>query len=385
MTIPLNRLLVVEHGSPRLPKRSDRLTSRREVDLMKDLTFKDHVSIVSGVLGAIASILKIYEWFTGSLAPLAKPLIVIIILSFALAMFVQRDRIWNYVEVVLARCSASTRLMGWVCAIVLSVIVALLAGYCEKWQDAAQIMTLVTMVVVGLIVIERYSLDVRATTYLGPFPSEMPIVIEIIKGASKSIKALTDVIAYGAYRSSDEYRDLIRAIEDQCRKKVSVTWSAYSLDKAKQAVAEQFEFTKLERDPIATSNFLTGKDMHDFRRTFGGVEPKTIPEFLDKVLVKRQEVTLEQLNASGCSIQANIETKIPLLIWLVDHKVAVFSLEIKERDSSGTHAFLTRDPHVLSVLEKLGNLYWEREAVAASASCSESNPSAVTPKIEGTQ
>jgi len=326
---------------------------------MKTQTLKLYAAVLSTVLGIIISILDVYQKLNTTVPGLqdfAPTIITSVLAAVAIVLLWDRLIFW------FARYPTISRVTLW--AVVVAITLFIVAVQLKRpTGEIIQWVILVSLVVIGLTVMQRYSLETRATTqYLGKFPENLPTLIEIVEGANTSIKVLTDVFAYAAYSATANYNRLMIALEKRIEtNKVNLTWCTYNKEKAKESVMKQLRLAGVVENSKEAKEFLGSEKMKEFVDTFKGIQPpRTILEFFETVLEGRNEETRKRLGDKGCQMQPIVSTELPLYIWLIDDRVAIFCVPIKEENFVREDTFITRDPTLLSVLTEVGNLYWRR-------------------------
>ena len=214
-----------------------------------------------------------------------------------------------------------------------------------------------------LLVIERFRIDTRLTThYLGEFPENLPAIVDAVKDARFSISILSDVFSYGAFSAPSLYEMLGLTLRQKktSNKALEITWCAYSDKKAEASVRQQFALANITPGSSAEKEFIGSGKMASFTHFFEGIRPTSIEDFLEKVLRQMNNRMREDLRTIGCKVNGGFESDFPIYIFLVDRRLAVFSIHIRDGSPAREATFLTQDPVLLNVIEDVGKLYWKK-------------------------
>jgi hypothetical protein len=319
------------------------------------------VSILAAVVGIISGVFGLF----GKSIPLpgtAAPYLALSLLLLAVLLILQRDR----VRLIAFRWPVKSRI-GTVTVVPLLAGIVATVGFDAAPPLSATIALLAAVVTTALFVAELFQFSTHATTrYLGPFPDNLPTIIDELQTARSSVCILTDLFAYGAFSSPTLFQTIVNTIHYKRvgPRKVPITWCAYSDAKARESVIKQLSLANIGPGTTEEGKFLSSDNMRAFLDGFNFDEPKTLQEFLDIALTKINSDTREQARVLFCKIGAHIQEDLPVYIWLIDDRVAVFSVHVDVTDGQQEYmredTFITHDPALLLVLRDIGRAFWNR-------------------------
>ena len=197
--------------------------------------------------------------------------------------------------------------------------------------------------------IEQISANLT-TQYIGQFPTFMPKIVEALAEAQDTISIATDFPGYGIFSNHEQYIAYKTAIERKVLDELEITMVVLNKKERRRLHAIQFRDMTLEelQNPNNASfdNFLRWsrrergeiRDMKDFATALGEEQTRALKQ--DFRGVNRKEF-------SG---------NMPLYIWIVDDKIAVFSIPALA-GGAREGAFLTRDHRLISELHTIFKNY----------------------------
>ncbi len=228
-------------------------------------------------------------------------------------------------------------------------------------EVSLSIALLMCTVLLSLFVLERFKIESSFSThYLGEFPDDLSVLVEITESARDSIEILTDLFAYGAFSAPELHETLVQALLTRTRKdrNLRVRWSAYTDEVAESSVSLQLGLARLAADKAAEMAFLRGPAMQKYLNYYRGEKrPENVEEFMRGVLHTRNRSARKRLSEIGCKIQDLVSLPLPIHAWVVDDRVAVFSLMVRNGSGHREYTFLTRDPILLKTLGELMATY----------------------------
>lgn len=251
-------------------------------------------------------------------------------------------------------------------AVVTCVVLIVASGFMKDSLNTqlAKVATIITLVsavwtFISLRLSEQ-SIGASSTRYLNEFPYFLTNIKALITRATLSIDVFCDFPAYGCFSSPDEYIEYRQELEKiLARTDIKVRLVTYGKEARKQAAELQFQ------NPLAEWDAYRKQNADKIRRLIGkrdcGLDSFEKDTFLE--LMERRDVDFLQsvrkaAKESGAADKLEIYEvtgKLPMHIWVVDGREAVFSILSADANSVLTpeYGFTTQDPSLVSALTKL--------------------------------
>lgn len=191
-----------------------------------------------------------------------------------------------------------------------------------------------------------------STHYLGKINDYLPLVIDEIKKAERSIIILCDFPAYGYFTDHDEYNKYRIALRDRIDNgiKVSVmclneSCRADSNRKVLLITEDNWDDWKLTQEHISWLQKL-GYSIDDI----DGLDMKGFLETLDRV-----DQEMLGVYCNGADIE-EVNAVLPFDIWLIDGKRIIFAFSTYSGDAS-QYGFFTKDEKLISAFAEIIDRY----------------------------
>lgn len=203
-----------------------------------------------------------------------------------------------------------------------------------------------------------------STKYIGKFPSNMLQINELIKKANESISIITDVAAYGVFSNPkyfQEYRNLLTNHSAQKNdENVTIEMITYSLDSYQLRFEEQFNLQMYQNDLDKFSD-IKNSDLNRFQQFCNFISNKktskeilSYPDLLNYLQQENYKIIYGLLlnsNFNYYEIDFKISrTNLPMSIWIIDNKAAIYSFLDNFATTSGEVSFYTEDKNVIDML-----------------------------------
>jgi hypothetical protein len=208
------------------------------------------------------------------------------------------------------------------------------------------------------------AVDRLSTRAIGPFPDNLDDVVELITGAKSSVQILVDFPGYGQYSQPELHQQYLEALSEAASRP-NVKFQLISYDHALTETE-----TKLELPEDLTNLQHKDKDRFVGYLKANGIDAKNVPrtrKALETLLRTQQNENLQTLE-SQIKHRDKLEHKylcerVPLFLWLIDKREAVFTFKNLERNDQ-TYSIRTTDGWLVN---NLGS-YFEHTFVTASPS-----------------
>lgn len=198
-----------------------------------------------------------------------------------------------------------------------------------------------------------------STKYLDEFPKFIPEITRIISDAKEKVYILCDYPAYGCFTDSKEWQAYDNKLLEKKINKVPISVITNTAKKRKEMIKQQFDpiewkkWLEDEGNIIKMKNyFLTqGKDPNDVSKI------QNFDEFL-LTLDESDESVLRKTFTDNVVEKFLTDELIPINLWIVDEKLAVFTLPSYSTSGKRTEfGFRTSDKKLLSSLTELFKTY----------------------------
>lgn len=320
---------------------------------------KFSVSALSAILSFLSAIISIYLKVWDAKGSQSSNLLFAVLSAVLLTvfLFLQWQTIRHNIEtkpfvtsvVLVTSFVAVSALLSWIAG-----------GSTSTAMQAASLATLFCLVITLSI---RHAADTRVTTsYLGDFPSNLPVLLDLIASARFEILALTDVFAYGAFSAPSLFAELQKNIrERKLAPDMRIVWAAYEPHRAMESVRHQLEISGIEAGHPKEIQFLTSDRMLRFLQRNPGLNPPTsLDNFLSSVLTRINDAFKDEMGRIGVSVNTTVNSPALFHIWIIDRRVAVFSIVSENPNAFLEETFVTRDPALIAVLRRVGSPHWGR-------------------------
>jgi len=208
------------------------------------------------------------------------------------------------------------------------------------------------------------AVDRLSTRAIGPFPDNLDDIIELVRDAKSSVQILLDFPGYGLYSEPELHGQYLAALTTAATRP-NVQFQLISYD---DGLTQQESKLELPFDLTA----LRRKDREKLERYLkaNSIDAKSAPrtrQELENLLRAQQDNNLQMLkghitNRNGLEHKYLCE-RVPLFLWLVDKREAVFTFKNLERNDQ-TYSIRTTDGWLVNNRQA----YFEHTLVRASAS-----------------
>lgn len=183
-----------------------------------------------------------------------------------------------------------------------------------------------------------------STRFVGVFPDSLPTITQLINSANQSVEVLTDHVAFGAFSAPEDFAQYRIALTSAATR-ASVTVIAFSANVREAALQAQFKSTQ----PLEKSFFdpESPRWVKFHRFNSNTMVPTDWAGFLGLVKQLNDDVA-KVLSGSGVTVHKT-EEEAPILMWIVDRKIAAFSFHNREGKEI---AIATSDPQILAMLNE---------------------------------
>lgn len=168
----------------------------------------------------------------------------------------------------------------------------------------------------------RHLAKLSATQYVGPFPDNVPAIVQILDNATESIRIAMDHTAYGAFSNPAAHDRLVAVLAKKAQNGVSVEVLSYDDETVGRKTEEQFRL-KI-KTPTEASAFWDSDEMKRFlgyNRDFA--PPRSQKQFVDLVKKKDNQVA-DLLKKKSVGVVPELK-ELPIFLWIVDRRIAAFS------------------------------------------------------------
>jgi hypothetical protein len=214
-------------------------------------------------------------------------------------------------------------------------IAALAVGFCE-------------LVYAGIHAAKLKSMTkTLSTKYLGKFPDYLSEIADLLKGAKKRIDICCDFPAYGHFSNIDAFRSY-EAVLAEKKGHVKITLICPKPTLRLHALRQQFE------NQFDTPSFQ--RKLGHFLRDEGKekAEAVTLEKFVH-LLEKSNVDTLRRVLLHDHDMAPSDEI-LHLFFWLVDERVAIFSIPSRPEKAS-EYGFYTSDRQLIKALKEMRGRY----------------------------
>jgi hypothetical protein len=195
-----------------------------------------------------------------------------------------------------------------------------------------------------------------STRYIGTIKDYLPLVVDQIKRAEKSITILCDFPAYGYFTDHDSYKKYRIAIMERIDNDIKV--SMMCLDKDCRADSNRKVLS------ITEGNWKGWKRNREHRNWLHNLDYNN--EDIDKLKVEDFLTALESVDhemldtyCKGADIE-DINALIPFDFWIIDDRRAVFAFSTYSGDAS-QYGFFTLDEKLISALNDIKDRYHRKK------------------------
>jgi hypothetical protein len=241
------------------------------------------------------------------------------------------------------------------------------------WSLLVTVAPVVTVAALGLAVYQSYQaikseqkIEAIAgsvsTQYVNVFPDNMPKINELLEKTQKSLVIVSDIGAYGHFSSphnSNSYVGELDRLSDPA-KKIDLEFICYSRAAADEHLQDQFGLNTL----LASFNGDQGKAWQKFhddhKDAFAAYRPWHYnKEPIDMDDLKKQIndatdglLTMLRSRKGQESIYLASKTELPIFMWIIDDKEAIFSFHTYGQNAR-EDSFRTTDPRFIARLKEI--------------------------------
>lgn len=192
-----------------------------------------------------------------------------------------------------------------------------------------------------------------STRYIGKIKDYLPLVVNQIKNAERSISILCDFPAYGYFTDTENYKKYRIALRDKIDN-LDISVSLMCLD----------EFCRRESNlkvlSIAEDNWEEWKQNQERRNLFQklgysseGIDNLRLDDFLNAL--ERVDQEMLKVYCKGAGVE-EVNALLSFDFWLVDGKKAIFAFSTYAGDAS-QYGFLTEDEKLISAFADIKERY----------------------------
>lgn len=193
-----------------------------------------------------------------------------------------------------------------------------------------------------------------STRAIGPFPSNMKPITDLIVRAHKHLVIATDVVAYGQLSNPEAFSRYRAAIIDARSRGVEIQVMAYGGERARRERALQFGRYASKTEGDAPPALHAEPRWKAFARTYGikhDLPNERALEALEYVdLMCRRELAV--LHQTPVHEVRSVCENLPVFFWIGDGREAVFSL-FTVGEQSRELSFRTEDHSIIEMLSTI--------------------------------
>lgn len=201
-----------------------------------------------------------------------------------------------------------------------------------------------------------------STQYVNVFPDNMRKIIELVPKAQKSLVVVSDIGAYGHFSSPSNSFFYVGELNKLTApdRGISIEFICYSRRAADKHLKDQFGWNNL-MEAFKGDQTRAWQKFHDDRkdafaeysRWHLNKEPTDMPD-LTKQISDATENLLTQLESRKGKdvIYLATETELPIFMWIVDGREAIFSFHTYG-ENAREHSFRTTDPRFIERLKEI--------------------------------
>jgi hypothetical protein len=193
--------------------------------------------------------------------------------------------------------------------------------------------------------------DTLSTQYVGSFPAFLPQLTELVKNSDKTLLMAYDFPGYGVFSSYDDYIAYHAAIMNKVGK----------LQELKLIVLDGSGRAKIMGDQFKGYDLGVLKRSRPFRRflEWSGYKNNDVPTLasFETILLEIQKRALHQDFVEKNVPTLELDSTMPVFLWIEDNKVAMFSIPSSRTPPSEENAFITRDPKLIDQLVRIFRTY----------------------------
>lgn len=222
----------------------------------------------------------------------------------------------------------------------------------------------------------RFLEDIKSsisTKFIGKFPDNINGINELLSRAEDSVYIVSDLAAYGMYsnpNNSLKYRSLLGELSNKKNFGVSIKLITYSIATYKNRFEEQFHITDLksgaDKMKVIKKKAEQFSEFNSFymRQNLLKDEIKTYDDLFN-FLINQNFKMINKLLSTHQFKYYEVDwekgkPKLPLSMWIIDKKYAVFSFLDYFGEISGEVSFETGDKNVIELLLNNFNRFIER-------------------------
>jgi hypothetical protein len=195
-----------------------------------------------------------------------------------------------------------------------------------------------------------------STRYIGTIKDYLPLVVDQIKTAEKSITILCDFPAYGYFTDNDSYKKYRIAIRDRIDNAIKV--SLMCLDKNCRADSNRKVLSITEENWKGwKQNQEHGNWLHNLGYNNEDIDKLRVEDFLADLESVDQEML--DIYCKGADLE-DVNALIPFDFWIIDDRKAIFAFSTYSGDAS-QYGFLTLDEKLISALKDIKDRYHRKK------------------------
>jgi len=194
-----------------------------------------------------------------------------------------------------------------------------------------------------------------STKYIGLFPDNMDMIVDLVENAEKNLTIVVDVPGYGVLSKNELYQRYETAIRNHINNgEVKVKIFCYSDSTRIKAMEDQFDenIVSQESEKIKSLvNFIESKMMWNseaINEKKQNIETKQDLINLTNLVQKEIITELESVQYTSNEF-FTLENRQEMFIWIRDDKEAVFSI-LNYGQNNQEASFLTQDANFIEIL-----------------------------------